>query len=101
MIRVITVENTCTAAPAQWEGRTNDDRPVYVRYRYGGLEVRIGQRGADVESAVLDGELAFAMDDGNEWGGFMDLEQLRSLTAGAIEWPEFDAPRAPATGGRP
>ena len=61
-----------TACPAQWEGRTDDDRPVYVRYRWGYLSVRVGPPGGDTSSAVTGVEV-----HGEQVGGEFD---------GAIEW---------------
>lgn len=37
MIVVIKIELTCASHPSQWEGRTSDDRAIYIRYRYGGF----------------------------------------------------------------
>jgi hypothetical protein len=44
-------------APSQWEGRTNDDRPAYIRYRHGYLSVQIGSVSGDLNSAL----------DADEW----------------------------------
>jgi hypothetical protein len=33
-ITVTRLVHTCLAAPSQWEGRTHDGRPIYVRYRW-------------------------------------------------------------------
>jgi len=41
MLRVVRLSQTSPACPVQWEGRTSDDRPVYVRYRFGYLSVRL------------------------------------------------------------
>lgn len=46
---------TCTACPSQWEGRTEDDFPIYVRYRWGYLSIRKGEKGS--ESAVEGTEI--------------------------------------------
>jgi len=43
---------TCGACPTQWEFRTFENRPVYVRYRWGYLSVRIGDPDADIMNAV-------------------------------------------------
>lgn len=32
---VVTLEKTCTACPAQWEGKLKDGRALYARYRAG------------------------------------------------------------------
>ena len=34
-ITVIDITRTCPALPAQWEGSTEDDCGIYIRYRHG------------------------------------------------------------------
>lgn len=46
---------TCEACPAQWEGRTTKDEPIYIRYRWGYLSVRMGEAGD--EDAVSSKEI--------------------------------------------
>jgi hypothetical protein len=36
---------TCIACPSQWEAMTEDNRPVYIRYRWGTLQVTVGMPG--------------------------------------------------------
>ncbi len=43
---------TCGACPSQWEARTIENRPVYVRYRWGYLSVRVGEPDESVDGAV-------------------------------------------------
>ena len=63
-----------SACPAQWEGRTEGDRPVYVRYRWGYLSVRVGPPGGNLSSAV---------------GGITVYgEQIGDELDGSIEWVE-------------
>ncbi len=65
-----------TACPAQWEGRTDDDRPVYVRYRWGYLSVCVGPPGGDADSAV-GGVEVHGEQIGDEYDGFIEWEQVR------------------------
>lgn len=37
------LRKTCGACPSQWEGTLEDGREVYIRYRWGGLEVVVGK----------------------------------------------------------
>lgn len=37
MIRIVELEQTCDSYPSQWEGRSDDGRYVYIRYRFGEL----------------------------------------------------------------
>ncbi len=67
---------TCSACPAQWEGRTDGDRPVYVRYRWGYLSVRVGPPGGDSWSAV-GGVLIYGGQIGEEYDGAIEWREVR------------------------
>jgi hypothetical protein len=54
---VVRLEQTCQFSPTQWEGRTVDDRPVYIRGRNGFLSVRIGPAGGGILDAVRGREI--------------------------------------------
>jgi hypothetical protein len=40
-MRLVELTQTCYACPSQWEGKLEDGRFVYVRYRWGCLQVGI------------------------------------------------------------
>ena len=44
---------TSGRSPAQWDGRLEDGRPVYIRYRHSQLTVQFGGVDGDLDSAVL------------------------------------------------
>ncbi len=67
---------TCSASPAQWTGRTDGDRPVYVRYRWGYLSVRVGPPGGKLSSAV-GGVVVFGEQIGDEFDGFIEWREVR------------------------
>lgn len=61
-------EKTCSACPTQWEGKLNDGRSFYFRYRWGGARLSVaetvddavGGRGVNAHAAIgsgLDGVL--------------------------------------------
>lgn len=57
---LIEMSNTCYACPSQWEGKLNDGRLVYVRYRYGGLSIRVANIASDdIADAVRGNELFY------------------------------------------
>ena len=43
---------TCDRSPSQWEGRLDDGRTIYIRYRHGQLSVHVGPAGGDLDSAL-------------------------------------------------
>jgi hypothetical protein len=93
MLTVQTITKTCEAAPAQWEGRTTDDRPIYVRYRYGFLSVQLGPPGGDLASAIRT-EAFLGAQLGGELDGVLSYDELQAATAGEIAWPEEESPDA-------
>lgn len=64
------IEKTCTACPAQWEGELSDGTRFYVRYRYGVLRVGFG---ATHDVAVDDTRFEWELGDGLD--GWMDWDQ--------------------------
>lgn len=92
------VVQTCTACPSQWEARTADGRPVYIRYRHGYLSVRVGPVGGDVWSAVRAeewfGDQLVDEDDG--WISLDEVCRIAGLQVAGPAGPE----QPPGNGGR-
>jgi len=84
-IIVTTLVRTSLQSPSQWEGETSDGRFVYVRYRWGCLEIGIGQ---SLEDALSNSGKFFEQHLGERYDGSMEIEQLRQATLEIIEWPE-------------
>jgi len=79
---------TSIVAPCQWEGRTDDNRPCYIRLRRGWLRVKIGSRGADIQNAV-NAEPVFEEYYGTgEEGEVLDFNELRDRLTGVVVLPE-------------
>lgn len=82
MITVQTLTQTCPASPSQWEGRTTEGRWVYVRYRWGWLQVGFG---ATFDEAVRDQTIERQLGDG--YDGELSLDELKAATADTVTWP--------------
>jgi hypothetical protein len=66
-MNICQIQMTTSEAPTQFEGRTSDDRPVYVRYRDGWLSVEVGRPGeADVFSGYVVYENSVITASGND-----------------------------------
>lgn len=77
------IEMTCEACPSQWEGRTRDGRFVYVRYRWGGLQVGFG---ATLDDAIADETIYREI--GDDMHGVLSYDELRAATQDdGIVWP--------------
>lgn len=90
MIRVAQLCQINASAPIQWQGQDSDGNPVYARYSNGYLSVSVGVQGDSIFSAVY-GSLVFAKQVGAEQSNQFNLEQLRTSTAGIVEWPEQES----------
>lgn len=93
MIEVTRIVMTCSSVPAQWEGRTEDDRAIYVRYRHGWLEVSVSDPGGSTDDAIGvqlgedSGDVVLSKKVGGEWDGHMDAAELAEHTKGLVAWP--------------
>jgi hypothetical protein len=84
---VISLKKTCPACPSQWEGKLDDGRVVYARYRWGGLSVGVGEELEDaVDNGMSEGAL-FSENVGDGLDGFMSFEELRAQLSGLLEFP--------------
>ncbi len=82
-IVVTTLTQTCSACPSQWEGRTADNRAVYIRYRHGYLRIEVSEPGGTQHGTDTVAWLE------TEWGdGDMTLDELRSYCVDEIRLPE-------------
>lgn len=79
MLRIHSLKQTCIAAPSQWEARSVDGRPVYIRYRQGELTVRVGPIGGTIADAIGSAPV-IDMDAGERLGSFLDWEEVVDAT---------------------
>lgn len=87
VVEVRYLEMTCDYCPAQWVGRTEGGRAVYVRYRSGTLQVGTG----DTLDAAIDAAMSPDNPDtwglGDRWDGSLTYEGLIEATRGRFAWP--------------
>lgn len=65
--------------PTQFEGVTDDNEPIYIRYRYGRLSMHLGNPNETVYQMLdrdWDGTEVFSRDDGTG-DGIMSFQELR------------------------
>lgn len=61
MIKVKTIEMTCSACPSQWEGECIDGGDIYIRFRHGGF--RIDYNGKEIFYNNPDGDGVMSTDE--------------------------------------
>ena len=74
-MRLYNIMRTTCACPSQWQGVTEDERPVYMRYRGGLFEIRIGPIGGDVGEAVR-ADSVYECDVGGGFDGYMTCDDM-------------------------
>lgn len=88
MIKIKTILNHGGSCPFQIDALTDDDRLIYGRYRHGRLSVRIGKTGDMSEFAGVRGEEIFGGKIGDDYDGFMDLEEFKEHTKETLDFSE-------------
>jgi len=86
MLNVTTITQTCGACPSQWEGRLDDGRYLYVRYRFGTLRCSVGPT---LDDAIFSDamETVYIEQAGDDLDGFMTYEDLRERVAEVLTLP--------------
>jgi hypothetical protein len=83
-IQLVSLVQTCSACPDQWEGETADGRGIYLRHRHGYGYVSIGPT---VEAAICSDESLHSWEGPND--GFLASGQLEEvLTAAGFTLPD-------------
>jgi hypothetical protein len=72
-IPINNLKQTCEVCPSQWEFTTFENRPVYVRYRWGFLSVCIGDIDGDI---FVGGYCIVGKQLGDKLDGFITWEEV-------------------------
>lgn len=67
---------TCMACPAQWEGETKDGKPIYIRYRWGYLSFRLGEKG---QTNVCGYKELFGRQLGDDLDGSLETNKMLKI----------------------
>lgn len=79
---------TCGACPSQWEGDLLDGRTFYIRYRWGGLSVRISKDVSNSYHEAVGGEEILRLEHGDGFDGVLSTEEMQELTKHLINWSQ-------------
>ena len=78
-LKIVEIQQTCSACPSQWSGYLDNGFEVYVRYRWGGLSIRVpGVSGSEI----------FYKELGDPLDGCLSYKELKKVTKDIIEWPK-------------
>ena len=84
---------TCGGCPSQWEGYTEENEPVYIRYRYGYLSISIGKVNQNIEEIYGDESFGWQIGDGLD--GVLSFEELKQKLEGRLDVEEINAESFP------
>lgn len=90
---VTKVVQTCHACPAQWNAETSTGDHLYVRYRWGWLQIGAGPtHEAAVTAAMEMGgpgvTLVSRQLNADQYDGYLSYGRLKDATHDLIAWPE-------------
>lgn len=75
-LQITKLKRTCGGCPAQWEGEDSEEKPIYIRFRWGYLSIRQGEKGEDIMSAVKGQEI-FGKKLSDSLDGCLSFEDLK------------------------
>ncbi len=76
MLPIINLRKTCEDHPSQFS--TFENRPVYVRFRWGSLSIEIGDEDAPMEN-VVDGFVLYEAQLSHENDGYISWDKVKSI----------------------
>lgn len=91
-MKLIKLECTCEACPTQYDGKLDDGRMIYVRYRWGYLSIRISKDETDDIFHAVRGEEIYGICIGNGLDGWMEYSDIIDhLEKAGIVFKEFQS----------
>ncbi len=78
-MKVVSIIQTCGGCPSQWEGKLDDGRMIYIRYRYGGLAINISALPTDDVGEAVIGDYLFKKQVGENLDGYITLPEVISI----------------------
>ena len=73
------LECTCSCYPSQWEGVTEKNETVYIRYRWGHLTIEVSKPDGTAFDAIRNGELIYSEQIGDELDGSISPEEVKGI----------------------
>ena len=85
MYRIKDIKQTCYACPSQWEAKTINDIPIYIRYRWGYLSIRKAEGKSDNILDAVDGDEIYGKQIGDKYDGIISLQQVLQIAKNVIK----------------
>ena len=91
IIKIQEITKTCESCPAQWEGKTDEGKTVYIRYRWGELTIQVSPEPSNNIYEAVNGVEVINKQLGDSLNGYLTYDELKNATAGIIEFPPSEA----------
>jgi hypothetical protein len=75
-MKVTEITKTCSACPSQWEGKIEDGRMFYARYRWGYLSLELSDKPTNDVYEAMDGSVLIGLQLGDEFDGVLSEDEL-------------------------
>lgn len=70
------LHQTTSCCPSQWNGLTEQNEFVYIRYRFGTLTIQLSASGGNISDAINIGHMIFVKSFNDRLDGKMTSEEL-------------------------
>ena len=78
-MKIKSLKCTCSACPSQWEGLTERNESLYIRYRWGQLTIQLSEPDGTIKDAVNTGRVLYSKQIGDGFEGIIDLEEVMEI----------------------
>jgi len=83
--KLVKLVQTCFACPSQWEGKLDDGRMIYIRYRWGVLSISVSPEPTDDIMDAVGGEEIFGTIMGDGFDGYLEEAKLMPILKNFFE----------------
>jgi hypothetical protein len=78
-MKIKSIKNTSTCCPSQWEGITESNEVIYIRYRWGRLAIQLSEPNGTITDAVNTGRVLYNKQIGAIYAGVITLEAVLEI----------------------
>jgi hypothetical protein len=78
-MKIKSIKNTSTCCPSQWEGLTENDEVLYIRYRWGRLAIQLSEPNGTIKDAVNTGRVLHNKQIGPIYAGVITIEEVMEI----------------------
>lgn len=75
---ITAIKRTCYASPTQYEGKPDNGKMFYLRFRWGELSISESMQPTEDINDAVDGEVVLEHQTSNEWDGLLSPEQVEA-----------------------